>query len=107
MKTICPNCKREDTMNYDATWGVCNACGWRGNPSAFGWNLEEALKEDFPDDDIMKEWEENIKNDHNKPFFHTDIEPEPVEEPPKPKKGERLHTMYEDENGNIVVGDDW
>lgn len=71
MKTICPNCKREDTMNYDATWGVCNACGWRGNPSAFGWT------------------------------------PEPVEEPPKRKKGERLHTMYEDENGNIVVGDDW
>lgn len=79
MTTICPNCKREDTMNYDATWGVCNACGWRGNPSAFGWNPEEALKEDFPEET----------------------------KPPKRKKGERLHTMYEDENGNIVVSDDW
>lgn len=78
MTTICPNCKREDTMNYDATWGICNACGHRGNPSAFGWKLEEALKEDFPQ-----------------------------EEPPKRKKGERLHTMYIDDDGNTVVGDDW
>lgn len=95
MTTICPNCKREDTMNYDATWGVCNACGHRGNPSAFGWKLEEALKEDFTEPDetkaVLRECLETMK----------------ANPPAKRKKGERLHTMYLDENGKTVVGDDW
>lgn len=100
MTTICPNCKREDTMNYDATWGVCNACGWRGNPSAFGFDYAELDKMDAEDDEPL-----NVEPT----FFDNSTETkEVVEKLEKSRnKGERLHTMYEDENGNIVVGDDW
>jgi predicted nucleic acid-binding Zn ribbon protein len=33
---ICPNCKKEETMINEGAWGMCGACGWRGNPLAFG-----------------------------------------------------------------------
>lgn len=79
MTTICPNCKREDTMNAPAVgsafregYGVCGACGWIGNEKAFGYVKPK------PD-----------------PYAHAR------------KKGERLHTMYIDDDGKTVVGDDW
>ena len=90
MTTVCPNCKREDTMNYDATWGVCNSCGWRGNPSAFGFDYAELDKMDAEDDEPL-----------------SDEEIADIKESEEDIKAGRLHTMYEDENGNIVVGDDW
>lgn len=36
--TICPNCKREDTMvEIGDQWGVCGSCGWRGSWNLFGY----------------------------------------------------------------------
>jgi len=54
MISKCPNCKKEDTMCYDATWGVCGACGWRGNPSSFGYNWEEVEKQEAEEDERVK-----------------------------------------------------
>lgn len=117
MKTICPNCKREDTMNYDATWGVCNACGWRGNPSAFGFDYAELDKMDVLDDSPGGETIERLeaeiqrrldrKRMRKRPETLFDDEIADIKESEEDIKAGRLHTMYEDENGNIVVGDDW
>lgn len=82
MTTICPNCKREDTASYDSTWCICMACGHRGNPSAFGYDIEKAIKEDFP-------------------------EPKPKKTAKKVDAGDRVHTMYLDDDGNTVVSDEW
>ena len=96
MTTICPNCKREDTMNipnvgsaYREGYGVCRACGWIGNEKAFGYAAKPT-----PDPyAVARGMGERTRAAMNAP---------------KPrKKGERLHTMYQDKDGNTVVSDEW